>query len=653
MSAQAPPLASRTPPRFPRWALVVGVLALALVLLIALWDWNWFRPLVESRASASLGRRVTIQHFSLNLGRQTLAVADGITIANPDGFPQPGDFATIAKLSVTLDAMAYLHGRHIVIPSVTVDKPDIAAAQPDGSAPNWLFPALTSGPPTDPANALKIGDLEIHGGHAHVVVPHLRADFEAAIVTTPGPDSHVTIDAKGTYANQPITGRLVSGALLSLRDAATPYPVNLQLANGPTHISLVGTVKDPIAFAGADLKLDLAGPDMALLFPLTGVPIPKTPSYHVVGNLDYVQGKFLFRQIVGKVGSSDLEGDIEIDAAPQRPIVTAKLSSKLVDLADLGGFIGSEPGRTTTPNQTAEQRRNVARAEASSKLLPTTTISLPKLKSADIHLTYRGAKILGRSMPFDRIAAVLDVDDGKLVLHPVSLGVGAGQIVANLTFIPVNDTSFRTHGDIAVQRLDLGRMLDATHLVHGSGVVGGRATIDTTGNSMATLLGNGTGSLQLFMAGGGDLSALLIDLSGFQIGNALLSALGVPNRDPIRCFIGDFSLDRGVLATRTVFLETEDNIVTGTGTISLRAESLNYRLKTDSKHFSIGTLPAPIALTGPFKDPSIRPDLVTLGARGGAAVGLGILFPPAALLPTIQFGVGEDNRCSAVTRRGN
>jgi hypothetical protein len=35
-------------------------------------------------------------------------------------------------------------------------------------------------------------------------------------------------------------------------------------------------------------------------------------------------------------------------------------------------------------------------------------------------------------------------------------------------------------------------------------------------------------------------------------------------------------------------------------------------------------------------------------ARAGAAAGLGVLLTPlGALLPTIQFGVGNDNACTA------
>jgi AsmA family protein len=126
--------------------------------------------------------------------------------------------------------------------------------------------------------------------------------------------------------------------------------------------------------------------------------------------------------------------------------------------------------------------------------------------------------------------------------------------------------------------------------------------------------------------------------------------LGVPSRDQIECFVGDWGLQHGVLSTRTMVLDTSDNIVSGSGDVNLRNETLNYRLQTKGKHFSIGTLPTPIAISGPFKRPSIKPELLPVAARGGAAVALAFLFPPAALLPTIQFGIGDDAHCASLTR---
>jgi hypothetical protein len=46
------------------------------------------------------------------------------------------------------------------------------------------------------------------------------------------------------------------------------------------------------------------------------------------------------------------------------------------------------------------------------------------------------------------------------------------------------------------------------------------------------------------------------------------------------------------------------------------------------------------------------PDITKIALRGGVAVGLGVLFAPAAVLPTIQFGVGDDHRCEALAHRG-
>jgi uncharacterized protein involved in outer membrane biogenesis len=642
-----------------------GWLALAIplvlvLMLVAFWNWDWFRPLVEAQASAALGRPVALTRFDLKPGRQTVAIADGVQIANPAGFPADAPFATIGQLRITVDVMAYLRGRRIVIPSIVVDHPDIEAEQPPGKAPNWLFPALAAKPgaPPQPADAgPQIGDLEIDDGTARVKVPSMRSDFTMQIATSaPQADGErkITVDAKGTYAGQPVTGRAIGGALLSLRDPSNPYPIDLQIANGPTRVSLVGTVEDPLAFAGAKLKLKFSGPDMSLLYPLTAIPIPKTPPYTITGNLDYADRQIEFRDFAGKVGSSDLEGRIAVDPRPKRPVVTADLTSHRVDLADLGGFIGSQPGRMSTPGQTPQEKHELAKAEASPKLLPDKPIDMPELRSADVHLRYDGEKILGKSVPFDSISVVMNIVDGRIQLTPLSMGIGKGKIAGDIDLQPVGGPDgklIRLRSDIGVQHVDLRRLIQTTGVADGSGIIGGHAVLDSTGNSVATFAGNGDGSVQLVMDGGGDLSALLVDLSGFEFGNSLLSALGIPSREQIECFVGDFGLQRGLLTTRTLLLDTNANVVHGTGSANLRDETLDFHLKTDAKHFSIGTLPTPIAITGTFKHPSIKPEILPLAARGGIAAALGVLFPPAALLPMIQLGVGDNGRCAAQARR--
>ena len=72
--------------------------------------------------------------------------------------------------------------------------------------------------------------------------------------------------------------------------------------------------------------------------------------------------------------------------------------------------------------------------------------------------------------------------------------------------------------------------------------------------------------------------------------------------------------------------------------VSLAKETLDLALKTDARRFSVGSLPTRIDIGGTLKNPKIQPG-AGVAARAGAAAGLGVLFAPLALLPTIQLGL--------------
>jgi uncharacterized protein involved in outer membrane biogenesis len=327
------------------------------------------------------------------------------------------------------------------------------------------------------------------------------------------------------------------------------------------------------------------------------------------------------------------------------------LRSRRVDLADLAGFIGGAPGRATTANATPQEREAGAKANASPKLLPDTPISVPRLNWANIRLRYHAGHIEGRDVPLDDLTAALEVVDGRITLHPISFGVGKGRLSANIDMVPTSGKALRARMDLHLENLDVSRLMAATHTFQGAGSVSGVGAIDATGDSLASLLANGNGEVKMAMAGG-NLSAVLIDLTGLQFGNALLSALGVPSQTPVQCFVSDLALKRGVLDFQAMTLDTGEAITNVGGDVDLGKETVDLSLKTDSKHFSVGSLPTRINISGTFKDPSIRPG-AEVAARGGAAVGLAVLFAPLAILPTIQFGTSEaqDQRCGELLRQ--
>jgi uncharacterized protein involved in outer membrane biogenesis len=635
----------------------LALVAIAIAALFWLWDWNWFRPLAEAKASVTLGRAVTLDRFDVAPGWITRVTVYGVKIANPAGFPvqspdqvqnanQVGAFITIPRLSFDFDPAEWWHSGQLILRRVDADQPTINIEQFGTATGNWVAPEQPSAAPS----TLQVGIVGIQGGTAHIHIAREKSDVTASIATSHTANGDVVIvDGKGTHAGQPITFHGVGGAFVALQDTSRPYPIDFALANGPTRITLKGSIRDPLALTGADLNLVLTGPDMALLLPLTGIATPSTPPYRISGRLDFQDGKIKFSDFRGQVGSSDLNGEIDVDPHGERPLLTGKLVSHQVDLADLGGFVGSMPGRVTTPGQTAGQVAQVERAEADPRLLPTTPISMPKVRAADVHLTYRGEKIIGKDVPFDAIDVKMDIDDGDIRLSPLRLRIEGGSLEGTIDLKPV-DNEMAADVDVTAKHINLGRLLASAHLGNGAGPIDGTAKIKGRGASFSAVLAHGDGGFRAVMSKGGDVSSLLVDLMGLEIGKALFAAIGVPGEEAITCALADFQLQHGIFASRALEVGTTDHVITGGGRIDLSREVMELTLRTDPRHFTIGSLPTPIVVSGSFKHLHFAP-APDATARGAAAVGLGILFPPAAILPTIQFGVGDGSPCAEPASR--
>ncbi len=619
-----------------------------IILLIIFWNWDWFIPLVETDASSTLGRQVTLEHLHVRLGRTTLIAADKIVIANPKGFA--GNLATLDQLVIEVDLMGYIHNGVLTLSKIVAERPIVDVRQlPDGTN-NYTLPMKSSGN----SKPTQIGNLYIHNGTASVVMAKFKTNMDLTIHTEQAPAAGIfendpniiVVTAKGTYSEQPITGNFRGGALLSLRDPAKPYPVDLHIANGATNVALLGTIEQPMSFGGARLKLTLAGQDMSDLYQLTNIPLPATPPYSITGNLDYTKNTIRFDHFYGRVGSSDLEGDLD-ETHPilgGKPLVTANVASNRVDLTDLGGFLGATPGKTTTPGETAATREKVARAVASPKLLPSTPINLPKINMANFEVHYTGKHIINKDVPLDNIVVNLSIENGRISLHPLNFAVGSGTVASDIDLNPNHDV-LHTTANIEFRQLPLARLMASTHTFAGDGTVGGSAHLRATGNSLAAMLGHGDGSMQIFMSHGGDISALLVDLAGLQVGDGILSLLGIPQKANIQCLVSDFTLTNGQLDTKALLLATTEANILGSGNADLTDETLNLRLSTQATHFSIGSLSTPINIHGTLKHPSVLPAAGPLAARTLPAIGLGVLFPPLALIPTIRLGLGDKNAC--------
>ena len=658
-----------------RWLLALGsVTALTLFAGVFLFPWSWLIPLVERQSSTAIGRRVTVRSIEVALGGMTVVTLRDVVVANPEGFEADAPFARVASAVVSLDAWASLRGFSPIISAVTLQGLDVEAVTRADGTTNSDFGAAAL-PAETPSSALPIGAISLRDGRARIRHAPLRADFVIQIETRPVPavapaatvparpqpqsqaastptqeeapapenatappaPERFYATARGTYAGAPLTAQLTGGTVLGVADEANPWPLELAVENGTTRASLRGTIRNPLALAGADLRLELSGPDMRFLTPLTGVPMPSTAAFRAAGRLSYGERRFHFTEIRGQVGNSDLGGTVTIAPRTPRPDVTMDIQARQLDMADLAGLIGGNPGRGRPIRDDTP---------TSGRVLPDAPVNLPLFRTADVHARLRAARIIGGDAPFDNLDATLELIDGVLTLRPLRGGVGSGAVIVTATLTPRADGQLHAVGDIELQQLDIGRIMQ-TLGGRGGGALNGRARIDSVGRSTAQLLAHGNGGMTLHTSGG-SLSALSMDLAGLRLGNAIFSAFGLPARTSLECFVADFALERGVLNTRTLLLETSDALILGTGSIRLDEERLDLRLRSEAKHFTIASLPASIAVRGSLNDPSVLP--VATDRRSLGPV-LDLALSPLSFVPIIEFGIGEDPRCRAMLER--
>jgi hypothetical protein len=449
------------------------------------------------------------------------------------------------------------------------------------------------------------------------------------------PVLHVRAD--GRLSNSTLWGLPVSaeGRWASNKAEKPTIGFDVKATVGHTRFTARGTVKDPKDLKALDVALDLRGQDLEELYTITGVPFPSTPEYRIAGNLAFASEVWTLRGFDGKVGQSDLTGEFSVDVSNKRPFVKADLTSQRLDMTDLGGFIGHDYH---------------APDPAPDKLLPHYPFHLDKLNAANVDVRLTGKSFQNPRLPLSKLVAHMKIDDGRLAIDPLRFGAAGGDIDARVA-MDARKAPIRTAIDIAVRGLQLAKLAPGVQAVmRSAGTIDGRAVLAMNGDSFARMLGTADGSVMLTM-NGGSVSDLALRLADLDVANAIGALAKGDENVPLRCVVADFKADDGVLKPRIFVLDSEHTLVRGEGEVDLGSEALALKLVAEPKDASLFALRGPIDVGGTLKQPAVRPELGQVIARTGAAIVLGAIAPPAAIVPFLQLGTSQKVDCGALTQQ--
>src|SRR5436309_12501948 len=124
---------------------IVGGIIVALILLVILLlplfvNVDSFRPEVEQKFSAALGRKVTIGKLSASIFSG--AEADNISISDDPAFSRAA-FLQASKLQIGVEWWPLIFSRQLNISSLTIKSPEVVLLK--NSAGRWNFSSLGSG----------------------------------------------------------------------------------------------------------------------------------------------------------------------------------------------------------------------------------------------------------------------------------------------------------------------------------------------------------------------------------------------------------------------------------------------------------------------------------------------------------------------------
>lgn len=569
---------------------------------------------------------------------------DQVRFANPPWAIQPHTLE-IERAEITVALLPLLRGR-VVLPEVVLTRPVVDLERGPRGSNNWTLARDEESAAGKRGRAPVIGKLTVDRGVLWFHDPARKTALRLDVQTDPGAQAGapgLRFAASGRYQGQALSVKGTGGSILSLADTGAPYPLAGEFRVGATQGTVKGSVTGLAAFAAADLALNFRGETLSELFPLLRMALPPSPPYWIRGRLRHDGAWWRFHDFAGRVGDSDLSGDVDVAYENRRSRIKARLESQILDLDDLGGFVGAAPGTGPGETASARQERQAAASEAAPRLLPDLPIRLDRLRSMDGDVKFKGKSIRGRT-PVDDLETHLVLKDGVLRLDPLDFGVAGGKVAAALA-LDGRGAVAAVGGNLEFRRIDLRKLFPGNETIaRATGLLGGRAVLEGRGNSLAQVLADADGTLGLAMSGG-QVSNLVIELAGLDAAEALRLLFQGDRPVALRCAVADVGVRKGVIEARSVVVDTTDTHIKVDGSIDLASEQLDLTLHPLPKDYSLLSLRSPIHVRGTFKDPAIRLD-DQLALRGGVAAVLGtVAAPAAALAALIESGPGDDADC--------
>lgn len=571
--------------------------------------------------------------------------ADGLTVSNP-GWADTPTFFSAGSIDARIATFPSLFGKR------RINWLDLQGGHVDlqwdktHRTNTWTFGSGESG---EPLELPLIRRALVNGTRLHYRDPKMRLTADIAIRTVRAEDTRfanaIRFAGTGRARGTPFT---LSGALLSPNATISGgrNQLRLHVAAAATTADISGTLPGATEIEGADLHADVRGGNLADAFAVAGIAVPDTRAYRLQSSLTKQGDTWHFRHLKGHFGDSDLAGSLSVALADPRMKLTADLTTRSLDIVDVGPFIGYTPGAS------AKGKAGIVRQVGGTpRILPDAPLRVDALRNFDADVHYKVGVIAGKNIPVSHIDLTLGLDNSLLTLSPLTFDIAGGHLASDITINARRDPVF-TDYDIRLAPTPMGRLLKGFGVSESgtSGTLKARVKMHGLGDTVHQSLARSTGRIAVILPAG-TMWVRNIQLSELDIGTFIQKMFEHELKKPveINCGLIAFSVRNGIAAADPILIDTKKNVMLGRGGFSFKDEALDLAFRADAKTFSLFSGQSPVGIGGYFAQPKIDVISPELLGRAGAALGLGVVASPvASVLAFIDPGDAKAAACGPV-----
>lgn len=604
-----------------RWLrrILIGT-GLLVLLLLSLPVGAWFllprlelASMAAERASAMLGRPVSIESLRLTPGERLSVVLRGLKLANIEGGTR-AEMVRLETLTAELDLMELVRGTP-VLHQARIEGLSVLLEHNAAHEANWHFGPRRETPP-GPADRSRFpifGQIQMARSEIIFRTTHgliLPTRLETVSLTSEDLHAPVMLRATGSYNAVPITLEGPLGSIAAFRDATTPFSLDLQGRLEETTVALIGSATDPLNFDGVQGHLELHAPNPKALLALGGAGTEGVPaiSLNLGGTFNHHGNLWRLTALDGELDGAPFTGSLLQFTEGPRGHPDALVADLALTRLDMNRLL-----RAGGHHQDGEADLPLAVFAAPDPLIEV------RLTAAE--LLYDQVEAREARLHAALIPGQIRVD--ALAMQAFGARISAsGRLEAVESDIQVTADAALQDGDLEVLRRALGiRELPLAGRVDGRIAVTGRGrTLNAAGRDAHV-------SAVLTMSGG-TIAREVIEMASTDIRALFRTARG---RTRLSCLIGVLDMQAGRGEVAPLRLRSGTGTISGIASFDLRRQRLDLVIGSQRQTTSSFALDIPVRVSGSFADPDILPAQWSSAGRARLAAGDQVAPLPPAL----------------------